>query len=118
MWVAVAFVAITLTGTAFMLRVLLALLRKSASSNCYWVVPIRREPERESPESPRGARVDGKRPAPGNDPSDYYIELLENEGHAKKFASGLIALDFHRVSDNLGRRSVHKRAHAFHQPGL
>jgi hypothetical protein len=39
MWLALMLVAITSSGTLFMLRFLLALLRERAPSVCYWVIP-------------------------------------------------------------------------------
>lgn len=39
MWLAFALVAIVCSGTVFMLRFLVALLRERAPSVCYWVIP-------------------------------------------------------------------------------
>jgi len=39
MWLALALVAIVCAGTVFMIRFLIALLRESAPSVCYWVIP-------------------------------------------------------------------------------
>jgi hypothetical protein len=36
---------IALAGAAFMVRFLIALLQEGAPSICYWVVPVRQEPE-------------------------------------------------------------------------
>jgi hypothetical protein len=102
MWVAVTFVAIALTGTVFLLWFLFALLRESAPSTCYWIVPIRREPERESGESLSGIYVENAGRATEHESSNYYVELLENEGHAKECASGLIALDARHISNGMG----------------
>ena len=47
MWAALMVAAVALAGTAFMLRFLIALLRESAPSVCYWVIPARQTPRRE-----------------------------------------------------------------------
>jgi len=101
MWVAVAFVAIALTGTGFMSWFLLALLRESAPSTWYWIVPIHRELERGGLEVLSGGEVDDDGRVTEGKPRDYYVELLEDDGHAQEYASGLIALAVHPVSDSL-----------------
>ncbi|MGA8623031.1 MAG: hypothetical protein WB660_31465 [Candidatus Sulfotelmatobacter sp.] len=47
MWAAGVIAAIALGAAAFMVSFLMALLREVAPSVCYWVVPVRREPQRE-----------------------------------------------------------------------
>ena len=49
MWAAWVVAAIALAGCGFMLRFLIAMLREGAPSVCYWIVPVRRGPEREIP---------------------------------------------------------------------
>jgi hypothetical protein len=58
MWVTWVVAAIALAAAAFMLTFLIALLRESAPSVCYWVVPVRREPERELVEILSSKRMD------------------------------------------------------------
>jgi hypothetical protein len=118
MWVAVAFAAVALTGTAFMLWFLVALLRENAPSTCYLVVPIRREPERESRKVPGVSYVDDDSLAAGPDAREYSFELLEKEGDAKESVSGLIALNLRFIHDRVGWRSIHKRGDVFREYGL
>jgi hypothetical protein len=40
MWLSVALVAMTCSGSAFMILFLIALLRERAPSVCYWVIPL------------------------------------------------------------------------------
>jgi hypothetical protein len=47
MWAVSVVAAIALAGFVFMLRFLIALLREGTPSVCYWVAPLRREPEKE-----------------------------------------------------------------------
>jgi hypothetical protein len=115
--------AIALGGVAFMLRFLIALLRERAPSICYWVVPVRREIERETRKEkerhlgfPSSIYVDeGYR----STESDHLYLKLENENRAKEYASGLIALDVHTFPNGLGWRSIRSRGrNAFHQHRL
>jgi hypothetical protein len=115
MWAAGMVAAIALAAVAFMLRFLVALLRESAPSVCYWVVPGRREIERETEKEkkrhlgfPGGIYVDENCRLTESDGGDYYLEL-ENENRAKEYASGLIALNVRPVSAKLGWRSIHPR---------
>jgi hypothetical protein len=78
MWAGWVVAAIALAATAFMLRFLIALLREGAPSVCYWVVPVREEPQ------------------------------LEKEKYAKEErVSGLITLDVRPASYGLGWSSIH-----------
>ena len=117
MWVAVTFAAIAVTGTAFMVWFLLALLRERAPSVCYWVVPGRRRPEKHRhPGALCGIYAGEDCRAPEGKRSDYYVELLENEVYAKECVSGLIALDIRPVSTHLGWRSIwSRRDQVFHE---
>jgi hypothetical protein len=60
MWAALMVAAVALAGVAFMLRFLVALLREAAPSVCYWVVPVRPGPVRESLTTLSCDRVGGK----------------------------------------------------------
>ncbi len=108
MWTAWIVAAIALAATAFMLRFLIALLRESAPSVCYWVVPVRREPEKERHlKILRGINFDDDCRATESDRGDYRLELMENENHAEEeYTSGLITLDVRPVSDSVGWRSI------------
>jgi|SRR5271154_4575814 len=106
MVVALTFAAIALTGTAFMVWFLLALLLDSAPSTCCWIVPIGCEPGRENCETLKPSylgdnhTIERKR-GPG------YAELLENEDHAKEHTADLILIDVRNVSGRVGWRSIH-----------
>jgi len=107
MWVAVTLAAIAGIGTAFLLWFLHGLLRARAPSVCFRVVPARRSPDKERDrELLGGIYFDGDCRAPKDERSNYYAEVLENEGHAKECASGLIALDVRPVPAKLGWRSI------------
>ena len=115
MWAAGMVAAIALAGVAFMLRFLMALLRESAPSVCYWVIPVRREMERETETEkkrhlgfPGVIYVNEDSRLNESEHGNYYLEL-ENENRAKEYASGLIAFDVRPVSDGLGRRSIRSR---------
>ena len=107
MVVALIFAAIALTGTAFMVWFLLALLLDSAPSTCCWIIPIGRERERQNVEALRGSFVDQDYPAPERKFGHSYAELLEKEDHAKEHTSGLITIDVRNVSGRVGWRSIH-----------
>ena len=83
--------AIALAGAGFMLRFLIALLREGAPSACYWVVPVRRKPEKEKDfEALRRIYVDEKCRAIEANQSECYGQLLGNENHEReKCESGL-----------------------------
>jgi hypothetical protein len=108
MWEAWVIAAIALAAAAFMLRFLVALLRESASSVCYWVVPVRREPRKEVHLKVRGGiYFDDELCAMEWKRDDCHVEFLEN-GHAKeKYDSGLISLDVHPAAARLGWRSIY-----------
>jgi hypothetical protein len=106
MVVALIFAAIALTGTAFMVWFLLALLLDSAQSTCCWIIPIGRERERQNVEALRGTFVDQDYPAPERKCGHSYTELLENEDHAKKHTSGLITINVRNVDGRVGWRSI------------
>jgi hypothetical protein len=107
MWAAWAVAAIAFAATAFMLRFLIALLRESAPSVCYWLVAVRPEPEKERhPKVLRGIYFDDDCRATASDHGDYRLELMENEHDAeKKRTSGLITLAVRPVPDNVVWRS-------------
>ncbi len=108
MWAAWVVAAIALAAAAFMLRFLMALLREGAPSVCYWVVPVRREPEKEKTLKFCAASILTTIAARQQATvGDYRLELMENEHHAEeKCASDLIALDVRPVSDNVGWRPI------------
>lgn len=112
---------VALAAVAFMLRFLAALLRENAPSVCYWVVPVRRETEKEQPVRVlRGIYFDDGGRAPKSDRGDYRCELLENEHYAKeKHSAGLVALRVRPVLVGWSRRSIHlKRGYVFREPRL
>ena len=108
MWAAWVIAAIASAAAAFMLRFLVALLRESAPSVCYWVVPVRREPGKEVHLKVRGGiYFDDELCAMEWKRDDCHVEFLEN-GHAKeKYDSGLISLDVHAGAARLGWRSIY-----------
>jgi hypothetical protein len=107
MWAAWVVAAVALAATAFMLRFLIALLRESAPSVCYWLVAVRREPEKERHlKVLHGIYFDDDCRATVSDHGDYRLELMENEHHAEeKCSSGLITLAVRPVPDNVVWRS-------------
>jgi hypothetical protein len=128
MWAACVVAAIALSGVAFMLGFLVALLREGAPSVWYWVVPVRGEIERATRTGkernlgfPSSIYVDESSHSTESDHDDYYLEL-ENENSAQEYASGLIALDVDSVNGGLGWRPIRpipSRGHsAFHQHRL
>jgi hypothetical protein len=111
MWVAVTFAAIGLTGAAFMVWFLLALLCEGALSACYRLAPVRREEAKGSLLKELSCiYVDDASHAPECKRSEHYVKLLENEGYAKECVSGLTALGVRPVPARLGWRSSHARA--------
>ena len=108
MWAAWIVAAIALAATVFMLMFLIALLRESAPSVCYWVVPVCREVEKEKHlKVLRGIYFDDDCPATESDCGDYRLELMENEHHAEeKCASDLIAIAVRPVPHNVVWRSI------------
>lgn len=105
--VAVTFAAIALTGAGFMVLFLVALLLDSAASTCRWIVPIRHERERECVEALRSSFVDEDYNTCGREYCNSYVELLENEDHAKEHTSDLITISVGNVSGRVGWRSIH-----------
>lgn len=123
MWVAVIFTAIALTGTAFMLWFLFALLRENAPSTCRWVVRIHREPEIERLKVPGASYAHDDSVAAEPNAGEYSFELLENERDAQECVSGVIALNLRFIHDSVGWRSIHgwsihKRVDVFREYGL
>jgi hypothetical protein len=110
MWAAWVVAAIALAATAFMLGFLMALLRESAPSVCYWLVAVRREPEKKGhPKAVRGIYFDDDCRATGSYYGDYRLELMENEHDAEeKCTSGLITLTVRPVPDNVVWRSIER----------
>jgi hypothetical protein len=119
MWLAVTFAAIVLTGTVFLVWFLVGLLREGAPSTCYWIVPIRREQEKEIFEPRSGSITGHDCYAPECKRHEYDPDLLENEGYAKECDSGLIALDVRPISAKRVWRSIEpKRGYAFREHRL
>ncbi|HZW95365.1 MAG TPA: hypothetical protein VFF64_20615 [Candidatus Eremiobacteraceae bacterium] len=118
MFVAVTFAAIALTGTAFMVWFLLALLLDNAPSTCCWIVPIRHERERECVEALRSSDVDEDYHTCGRNYCNSYVELLENEDHAKEHTSALISIDVRPTPGGVGWRSIHPIHRAIFQHRL
>lgn len=125
--VAWAVAAIALAAVAFMLRFLKALLRESAPSVYYRVVPVLREPVVREIDTGRetekerdlgflkGIYVHQDSLLSEGGRGDYYLEL-ENENRANEYAWGLIALDVRPASDSLGWRSIHpRRGYTLHE---
>jgi hypothetical protein len=109
MWAALIVTAITSAATAFMLRFLIALLREGAPSVCYWVVPVRRKPEREIVGVLRSDDIDDDGTALGHIHRECHLELLENDNYAKEeCSSGLIVLDVRPVSAGSVWRSIYQ----------
>jgi hypothetical protein len=108
MWAAWVIAAIALAATAFMVSFLIALLRESATSVCYRVLPVRRGPEKER--NPKVLRVicfDDARHVTESDHGDYRLELMESECHVEeKCISGPIARAVYHFPDNVVWRSV------------
>ena len=108
MWAAWVVEPIALAATAFMLRFLIALLRESPPSVCYWLVAVRREPEKKGHlKAVRGIYFDDDCRATESDCGDYRPELMENEHHAeKKCTSDLMALAVRPVRHNVVWRAI------------
>ena len=121
MWPAWVIAAIALAGAAFMLRFLMALLREGAPSVGYWVVPVRRGPQKKEVhlEALRGIYFDDDCRATENHRSAGCVELLERENYAKEeFSSGLIALDVRSIAGIDSRSIRPKRGHIFREHRL
>jgi hypothetical protein len=117
MWAAWGIAAIAWAGVAFMLRFLVALLREGAPSVCYWVVPVRREPEKEVHlKSLAGIYFDDECDATELNCDDCPVEFLGNGHDKEKYDSGLISLDVHPAAARLGWRSIYSiGSHAFRE---
>ena len=116
MWAGWSIAAIALAATLFMLTFLIALLRESRPSVCYWIVPVLREPEKGQHLSVlRGIYFDDDCFATRGDSGDCRLELMENEHHAdEKYISGLITLAVRPIPDNVVWRSIEpSRGNAF-----
>jgi hypothetical protein len=111
MWTAWVVAAIALAGALFMLRFLMALLSEEPPSVGYWVVPMRRAPEKERHLAAlRGMYFDGD--YRGLSDGAGCGELPERENYAKEeFHSGLIAFDAFDVRPVAGFESgsIHPR---------
>lgn len=122
MWASWVIAGIAFTGTAFMLRFLMALLREGAPSVCYWVTPGRREARiGKHPDVLRGICFDEECAAEGSRP--FSAELLEVENYAKQECdSDLIALrgwHVRPVFERVEWRSVHpSRGYIFRERRL
>jgi hypothetical protein len=105
MWAAWVVAAVALAGAAFMLRFLIALLREGAPTVCYWVVAVRRGPEKELQlKALGGIYFDDEYDTAEWNRDECVLEFLEN-GHAKEeYDSGLINLDV--AGPRLGGRSI------------
>jgi hypothetical protein len=108
MWAGWLIAAIALAATLFMLTFLIALLRESRPSVCYWIVPVLREPEKGQHLSVlRGIYFDDDCFATRGDSGDCRLELMENEHHAEeKCTSGLIDRAVDPVPDNVVWRPI------------
>ncbi len=110
--------AVALAGAGFMLWFLIALLRESPPSVCYWVLPARRKSEKEKDLGVlRRIYGDENCRATETNRGEYYRQLLENEDHdTEKCKSGLIAIDVRAISGRLGWRAIHaKRSYSFRE---
>src|ERR1700733_4916717 len=107
MWAAWAVAAIAFAATAFMLRFLIALLSENAPSVCYWLAPVRREPEKEPDfKVLHGIYFDDDCHQTRSQHGDDTLELMEKKHHVKeKGASGLITLSVRPFPDNVVWRS-------------
>lgn len=108
MWVPITFAAIALIGTAFMVWFLLGLLRERGPSVSYWIVLISRRPEKRRHLEILCRIYSGRDcSVPEGNSGDHYVELLENEVHAEKYASVFIALDDGVMPAHFDRRAIH-----------
>jgi hypothetical protein len=102
--------AIGFGGAVFMLRFLLALLREGAPSVCYWVVPVRRKPQREAFQVLSIGYEGCACCETGSNRSEFRVELLENENREKgKYGSSPITVDGRISSGRLGWRAIHPK---------
>ena len=88
-----------------MLWFLYHLLREGPPATCYWIVPVS-QPEAESIATLVRSGPGEYASAREREFADYYLELLENERHAKECVSGLIAVNVRIDPAHNGRRSI------------
>ena len=55
----------------------------------------------------RSGYVDESCQATGREYGEHYVQLLENEDHAKEYSLGLIPIDVRVVPGRVGWRSIH-----------
>jgi len=109
MWAAWIVAAISLGATAFMLRFLVALLREGVPSVCYWVVPVRREPEQAGALCETYFDDDWR--VTEDDRGRYSGEFLEKGIYAKQErSSNLTVSGSGAVSNRVGWRSIQFRS--------
>jgi hypothetical protein len=101
--------AIGFGAAIFMIGFLIALLRESAPSVCYWVGMSGWESHQEKEDDFEAVNStdDGQNcHSPMVNVGECCWQLAENENHEKrKCSSGLIAFDVHIISDELGWRA-------------
>lgn len=112
--------AIGFAAVVFMLRFLIALLREAPPAVCYWVVPVRQNPERTVLQCWSGNYVDDDCRQEAWKRGHDRVELLENENHEKEWrGSSPIAFDVRTIPGRLGWRAIDpKRACSFHERRL
>jgi hypothetical protein len=105
MWLASVVAVIALAGTVFMIRFLVALLRDDAAPVSCQILAI----DTDSYNAVSETRAEGRDNLPVGvvvqHKSDEYIELSENQFHAKECVSGLMALTLRHSAGN-GWRSI------------
>jgi hypothetical protein len=106
--------AIGFGAAAFMLRVLMALLREGPPSVCYRVVPVSRKLEKgEDLEALGRIYVDESCRATEANRSAPYRGVLEKENHDEgRYGQGLIAIDVRDVSGRADWRAINARHNA------
>jgi len=110
--------AIALTGAGFMLWFLIALLRESPPSVCYWVAQVPGKCEKgKDLVGLRRIYVDENCRATAANRSECYRQLPENENReTERCKSGLITVDVRALSDRLGWSAIHtKRSYSFRE---
>jgi len=86
MWVAATFATIALLAAGFMVWFLIALLRERSPTTDCSVVRVRRVPARETLVNLGRIRADDGYYARQFKGGNYYLDLLESEGHAKEYS--------------------------------
>ena len=108
MWTACVVSGVAFGAVGFMLMFLMALLRESLSPVHSSVLPLRREPLRRVLEALSLNYLEDDCRATEGKRGEYYLELLENEGHVKEeYTSGFIALNSRPASAGSVWRSIH-----------